>query len=135
MTFPLIPERNPETPMFDNEGTIDDNHPGGPFFSGDDAGWCYGLAVTCAGDNEGSGGSPARYDQSPRTNSLALWAEFTYEGASGSMSSWLTWCQSNWGAMYTWLDGLDSGDRSKAKTYCQKELALAQEHKDEGRLS
>lgn len=117
--------------MYELEGGIDDNHPGGPFFSGDDNAWRYGFAITCEGQSPGS----PRYDQSPRTNSLSLWAEFTYEGASGSMVSWMSWCNTNWGAMYTWLDGLSADDRDKAKAYCQKELALAQEHKDEGRLT
>ena len=43
--------------------------------------------------------------------------------------------KSDWGAMYTWLDALDSDDLDKAKAGCQQKLAEAQAFKDAGYLT
>lgn len=117
--------------MFDNEGTIADNYPAGPFRSGDDAAWLYGFQITCKGDSPGT----PRYDQSPTTDDVGLWADVVYQGASGSMVQWMSWLQSNWSDLYDWLDALNANERGFCKYYCFMALGVAQQLKNDGRLT
>lgn len=121
--------------LYDCEGEIGDNFLPGRSWSADQGAWLYGIVVSCSGAQSGSGGGPARYEQAPWTNSAALWTTFVYKGATESMPTWLTWCQNNWAAMYTWLNALDADDRDKAKAGCQQKLVEAQAFKDAGYLT